>query len=161
MSDGEWSKNKWQFFWSRFWREYVPTLRKVTSWVRGEDEPEVGQMVLVLDKEFEGQVKWPLARITGLKRDCAGKVQTGDSVQRSFNDSRDTGTCSFTMMNECVWEVWVLVWGIWDSLNLSFGVGWILFSPLWTLNLPSGEKGSVCAFCKKIGSSHSLLWTFN
>ena len=75
-------------FWSRFWKEYVPTLRKVTRWVRGEDEPEVGQMVLVLDKEFEGQVKWPLARITGLKRDCAGKAQTVEILFRGHLTTR-------------------------------------------------------------------------
>jgi hypothetical protein len=49
-------------FWKRFVEEYLPSLQKQRRWNVIKDEPEVGDVVVVL--EGDDKKRWPLGRIT-------------------------------------------------------------------------------------------------
>ena len=49
-------------FWTRFRKEYVPTLLKRQKWLGQRDNPEVGDLVLIIDKTSPRNT-WPMGMI--------------------------------------------------------------------------------------------------
>ena len=74
-------------FWTRWKREYLPTLRERTKWHGADRNVKEGDIVLLLDKQ-QDRALWPLARVTrtfpgsdGLVRTAEVKTATGCYVR--------------------------------------------------------------------------------
>ena len=85
------SRRKWKqvqalqsTFWSRWVKEYLPSLTKRPCWRDRKPNYAVGEMVLVQEEDSK-RGKWPLGRIT--------KVMPGkDGVVRTIEVKTKTGT---------------------------------------------------------------------
>ena len=54
-------------FWTRWKREYLAQLQSFSKWLTPEYEPQIDEMVLVVDLD-KPRLQWPLARITEINR---------------------------------------------------------------------------------------------
>ncbi len=67
-------------YWSRFIKECLSKLQKLPKWVKTRENPEVGDVVIVLEEKFRGV--WPLGRIVDTWKNRDGLVR---SVDVDFN----------------------------------------------------------------------------
>jgi hypothetical protein len=76
-------------FWSKWRKEYLPTLQERRNWHHETPNLEVGDLVLLRNKE-EARNEWPLARITKAFGSADGKVRkvelvtTKDGCRKTF-----------------------------------------------------------------------------
>ena len=89
---GETARRKWKLvqhllaeFWSRWSREYVPSLQHRQKWREVARDYAVGDVVIVLEDQLKSlSGKWPLALVTEVVPSADGKVR---HMQLRFNGS--------------------------------------------------------------------------
>ena len=76
-------------FWSRWTKEYLPTLTKRTCWRKDVPNMKVGELVLVQDDDIK-RGKWPLARVIRVMPGRDGIVRVAEIKTRSGVYTRPT-----------------------------------------------------------------------
>ena len=78
------TKRRWRqaqyminLFWKRWVREYLPTLQQRQKWHAIKSDMKVGDLVLVMDKDYS-RGKWPLGRVIQVLPSKDGLVRTAD-----------------------------------------------------------------------------------
>ena len=89
---GEVARRKWKLvqhllaeFWSRWSREYVPSLQHRQKWREVTRDYAVGDVVIVLEDQLKSlSGKWPLALVTEVVPSADGKIR---HMKLRFNGS--------------------------------------------------------------------------
>ena len=69
-------------FWTRWTKEYLPSLTKRPCWRKGIPNLTVGELVLVVDEDLK-RGKWPLARVTRVMPGADGVVRVAEVKTKS------------------------------------------------------------------------------
>ena len=76
-------------FWSRWTKEYLPSLTKRACWCKDTRNLAVGELVLVVDDDLK-RGKWPLARVTNVMPGKDNVVRVAEVKTRSGTYTRPT-----------------------------------------------------------------------
>ena len=69
-------------FWTRWTKEYLPSLTKRPCWRKDIPNVTVGELVLVVDDDLK-RGKWPLARVTNVMPGVDGVVRVAEVKTKS------------------------------------------------------------------------------
>ena len=88
------SRRKWKqvqalqrTFWSRWVKEYLPSLTKRSCWTEKIPNLEVGELVLVHEEDLKRR-KWPLGRIVSVSPSDDGVVRVAEVKTKSGTYTR-------------------------------------------------------------------------
>ena len=88
------SRRKWKQvqalqrnFWTRWVKEYLPSLTKRTCWKKKTPNLEVGELVIVQEEDFK-QRQWPLGRIVSVAPSEDGVVRVAEVRTRTGTYTR-------------------------------------------------------------------------
>ena len=76
-------------FWTRWTKEYLPSLTKRPCWRKDIPNLTVGELVLVVDEDLK-RGKWPLARVTRVMPGADGVVRVAEVKTKSGVYTRPT-----------------------------------------------------------------------
>ena len=74
-------------FWSRWVKEYLPSLTKRSCWTEKTPNLEVGELVLVHEEDLKRR-KWPLGRIVSVSPSEDGVVRVAKVKTKSGTYTR-------------------------------------------------------------------------
>ncbi|XP_030759609.1 uncharacterized protein LOC115885007 [Sitophilus oryzae] len=85
-----------EHFWTRWIKEYIPTLTKRTKWFQENKNLKIGDLVILMDDKFPKN-NWPLGRVEKVYPGHDGKVRVADIKTK-------TGTYCRPLTKICIVE---------------------------------------------------------